>query len=93
MDSNLKIIKALTVALLSELDSLIPEKEDYAEKNNFNFNKKVKEFEVKLIKTALLKTSGNQRRAAKLLGLATSTLNNKIKVYHIHYLKSDSKEV
>lgn len=87
MESNLALIKALTSALLSELDSLNIDEATLTETEVFNFNNKVREFEIKLIKTALLKTGGNQRRAAKLLGLPTSTLNNKIKMHKIQYLK------
>jgi DNA-binding protein Fis len=40
-----------------------------------------------LIKTALLKTGGNQRRAASLLGIKVTTLHNKIKTYGIDFVK------
>jgi DNA-binding NtrC family response regulator len=48
----------------------------------------VRDFEIKLIRTALIKTGGNQRRAAFLLGVKTTTLHNKIKVYGIESTKS-----
>ena len=43
----------------------------------------VKRFEMELIRTALEKTLGNQTRAARLLGIKTTTLNGKIKRYNI----------
>jgi transcriptional regulator with PAS, ATPase and Fis domain len=46
-----------------------------------DFFAEVEKFEVKLIKRALDLADGNQARAAKLLGLGTTTLNYKIKAY------------
>jgi transcriptional regulator with PAS, ATPase and Fis domain len=46
-----------------------------------DFFAEVQKFEVKLIKRALELAEGNQARAAKLLGLGTTTLNYKIKTY------------
>ena len=46
-----------------------------------DFFTEVQKFEVKLIKRALELAEGNQARAAKLLGLGTTTLNYKIKTY------------
>jgi len=45
-----------------------------------------------MIRAALIQTGGNQRRAAKLLKLKTSTLNNKIKQYQIDCLRSKPPE-
>jgi len=49
-----------------------------------DFFAEVQKFEVKLIKRALDLAGGNQARAAKLLGLGTTTLNYKIKTYALH---------
>ena len=46
-----------------------------------DFFAEVQQFEVKLIKRALELADGNQARAAKMLGLGTTTLNYKIKTY------------
>jgi transcriptional regulator with PAS, ATPase and Fis domain len=46
-----------------------------------DFFAEVQQFEIKLIKRALDLANGNQARAAKLLGLGTTTLNYKIKTY------------
>ena len=43
----------------------------------------VRGFETDLIQAALVKTGGNQLRAARLLGLKHTTLNAKIKRYGI----------
>src|SRR5882724_7109784 len=50
-----------------------------------DFYGEVERFETALIKLALDQTSGNQARAAELLGLRATTLNSKIKVYGIEY--------
>ncbi|HZS44532.1 MAG TPA: sigma-54 dependent transcriptional regulator [Blastocatellia bacterium] len=47
------------------------------------FYEEVQRFEIELIKQALEQTGGHQSRAAKLLGLNTTTLNSKIKSYNI----------
>ena len=85
MDSGFSLIRALATTLLTELDSL--NIEDATDNGVFDLNKRVKEFEIKLIRAALLKTGGNQRRAASLLGLKSTTLHNKIKTYGINNIK------
>jgi transcriptional regulator with PAS, ATPase and Fis domain len=52
-------------------------------KSRVDFFEEVKRFEVRMISRALEVTGGNQARAAKLLGLGTTTLNYKIKAYEI----------
>ena len=48
-----------------------------------DFFEEVKSFEMRLIQRALELTGGNQARAARILGLGTTTLNYKIKIYGI----------
>ena len=43
----------------------------------------VRKFEADLIRAALVRTGGNQSRAARLLGVKHTTLNAKIKRYGI----------
>lgn len=45
--------------------------------------KVVESYEADLIRIALIRTSGRQRQAARLLNVKTSTLNGKIKRYGI----------
>ncbi|HEY8561846.1 MAG TPA: helix-turn-helix domain-containing protein [Pyrinomonadaceae bacterium] len=52
-------------------------------------SEKAREVEIKMIKAALIRTGGHQRRAAKLLKLKTSPLNNKIKHYRIDCLRTN----
>ena len=49
-----------------------------------DFYDEVSRFEIQLIQRALLRTAGNQRRAARLLNLKVTTLNSKIKYYNIN---------
>ncbi len=56
--------------------------------SSFNLITKVREFETKMIKTALLKTNDNQFRAAKLLGVKPTTLYNEIKFVNVIYFKN-----
>jgi DNA-binding NtrC family response regulator len=48
-----------------------------------SFYDEVAKFEIRLIRRALEITGGNQSRAARLLGMNTTTLNSKIKAYNI----------
>jgi DNA-binding protein Fis len=48
-----------------------------------DFFEEVRKFETRLIKRVLLHVGGSQRKTARLLGIKTSTLNNKIKRYRI----------
>ncbi len=88
--SNLPLLKALVATLISEIDSLSESRQILEEGGTFDLQEKVREFEIKSIKTALVKTGGNQRRAAALLGIKTTTLHNKIKNLNIKYLKIGS---
>jgi transcriptional regulator with GAF, ATPase, and Fis domain len=45
----------------------------------------VRNFEADLIRAALVRTGGNQSRAARLLGVKHTTLNAKIKRYGITF--------
>jgi DNA-binding NtrC family response regulator len=87
MDSGISLIRTLATTLLAEIDSLNVADNIAIENNSFDLSEKVREFEIKLIKAALLKTRGNQRRAAFLLGVKVTTLHNKIKTYGINSLK------
>jgi DNA-binding NtrC family response regulator len=48
-----------------------------------DFQREVRRFESDLIRCALIRTGGRQRRAARLLGIKATTLNAKIKRYRI----------
>jgi DNA-binding NtrC family response regulator len=81
-ESRLEALRILSSSILQEVEALrkakkaaIPEKIDLAEE--------VQRFETDLIRTALLRTGGKQRQAARLLNVKVTTLNAKIKRYGI----------
>jgi DNA-binding NtrC family response regulator len=85
-------IRSIAAALLEEAGSLAHE---YALSESsaivqsldpecgLDFFTEVRNFEKRLIHRALELTGGNQARAARLLGLGTTTLNYKVKSYDL----------
>ena len=89
---RLEKIKDMASTLLQEAESLHHENalaEASAEVDNLNprskvnFFDEVRRFEMRLIGRALELTGGNQARAARMLGLGTTTLNYKVKSYEM----------
>ncbi len=89
---RLKKIREMASALIDEAAALQHDTElaqtsvavsSLSENTKIDFFQEVREFEVRLIKRALELADGNQARAAKLLGLGTTTLNYKIKTYEL----------
>lgn len=85
-------IRDLANALLDEAESLDHDNalaevsatfENLSLKSRVDFFEEVRRFEMKLISRALELSGGNQARAARLLGLGTTTLNYKIKAYQM----------
>ena len=56
---------------------------DNDETTFLNLRDEVRRFEIEQIQRALTRTGGSQVHAAKLLGLNPTTLNSKIKRYHL----------
>ncbi len=75
---RIKLLKVLTLTLLRELEG-VGVKNSHADK--FDLQSEVQHFEAELIRSALIMTGGRQRRAAKLLGMKTTTLHSKIRRY------------
>lgn len=82
LQNNLKHLNELVVEILDDVEEI---GEDYSHKfgKDFCLSEEVKKYEIRLIKLALSLSGGKQRRAAKLLGLKNTTLNNKIVRYQI----------
>jgi DNA-binding NtrC family response regulator len=80
-NSEFKWLREIAQVVLSGLKSC----EQVATEGDvkLNFKQRVGEFESRLIRDALIRTRGNQRRAALALGIKFSTLNTKIKRYGI----------
>jgi DNA-binding NtrC family response regulator len=84
-----EVLKSIARALESKAETAtgVP---DVDMKSGVNFYEEVTKFEIELIKRALACTRGNQRAAARLLGMKTTTLNSKVKTYNLD-LSSDEE--
>ncbi|MBC7933315.1 MAG: hypothetical protein H7Z38_22355 [Rubrivivax sp.] len=79
---KLEVINSITRALESRTQGWKGAL-DFVGERGVDFYEEVGKFEVELIKRALAHTRGNQRAASRLLGLKTTTLNSKVKVYKL----------
>ena len=80
--SRIATLKELVLRVLCEVQG-IDEVSVLTIEGGVDFYDEVSRFEIDLIKLALLQTGGHQVQAAKLLNLKVTTLNSKIKHYHI----------
>src|SRR5215217_5294863 len=74
---NLDTLREAAITLLREVESLASQQEPAPAW--LGLQEEVQRYESELIREALQRTRGNQRRAAKLLGVKVTTLNCKIK--------------
>lgn len=89
--NQLEALKSLTMLLVREINSL-EETEANLEKNIESENpiclfQELERIEVKMVRCALIRSMGNQTKAAQLLGMKITTLNAKIKRYKIDLTK------
>lgn len=75
---NLDSLREAALTLLREVESLASQQESQNHQPR-GLQEEVQRYESELIRHALQRTRGNQRRAAKLLGVKVTTLNCKIK--------------
>ena len=75
-------LKQLTLSFLAELETF-QENRHLDVGHGLSLREEVRRFEIDLIKYALQRAGGNQTRAAVLLGVKTTTLNSKIKLYRL----------
>jgi len=80
-------LSVLTLALLREVD-VLGQNSSTANERGINLSDEVRRFEAQLIRSALIRTNGRMRPAARLLGMKVTTLHAKIKRHNI-----DSKEL
>jgi transcriptional regulator with GAF, ATPase, and Fis domain len=80
-DARIASLKVLVLTLLTEIESLENRIDSFDAP--LNLQEEVHRFEAALIRVALNKTGGRQRRAARLLGTKVTTLNTKIRRYGI----------
>ena len=76
--NNLDSLREAALTLMREVESLASW-QDSQTNENLGLHEEVQRYESELIRQALLRTHGNQRRAAKLLRVKVTTLNCKIK--------------
>ena len=82
---RLGALREITQVLLDEVEELETVRSlDIS--RGINIYDEVRQYETALIRRALRLTGGNQKKAARLLGLLPSTLNDKIKRYQIQPL-------
>lgn len=74
---NLDSLREAAIMLLREVESLASRQP--RTNHQLVLQEEVQRYESELIRNALQRTRGNQRRAAKLLGVKVTTLNCKIK--------------
>ena len=75
---SLDNLREVALMLLREVETLASRQEPQ-NGQHLGLQEEVQRYESELIRYALLRTGGNQRRAAKLLGVKVTTLNCKIK--------------
>ena len=78
INNRLEALKVLSNSLLYELQAL-QVNEESVKNGKIDLTDEVHRFEADLIRTALLRTGGRQRKAARLLNVKVTTLNAKIK--------------
>jgi DNA-binding NtrC family response regulator len=82
VDARISSLKILVQSMVREIQSLESE-DDENGSDALDLQAEVHRFEAELIRSALVRTEGRQRRAARLLGMKVTTLNTKIRRYKI----------
>jgi len=84
MKLHIEALRELAKALIKEVEDLGTE-QPVVSGNDLSFYDEVRRFEINLICLALNHAGGQQKRAARLLGVKATTLNSKIKRYRIDW--------
>ncbi len=82
LSNRLDTLREVALTLLREVESLRVSQRPVTNRNVRLYDE-VQRFEIELIRSALVRTDGNQSRAAQLLGVKLTTLNTKVKRYKI----------
>jgi DNA-binding NtrC family response regulator len=82
---RIEMLEELTLTLLKEIALLkdIQKLQAQVDERGLSLPDEVRRFEIEIIRRTLLRTGGHQARAAHLLGVNATTLNSKLKRYHI----------
>ncbi|MDQ1591768.1 MAG: hypothetical protein QOG71_2395 [Pyrinomonadaceae bacterium] len=83
--SRIEMLEELTLTLLREIALLkdVQKLQAQDDVRGMSLPDEVRRFEIEIIRRTLLRTGGHQARAAHLLGVNATTLNSKLKRYHI----------
>lgn len=81
-ENRLEALRVLSNSILHEIEAL-RKSENAIVPSRIDLADEVQRFEMDLIRSALLRTGGKQRQAARLLNVKVTTLNAKIKRYGI----------
>ena len=77
-------LREVALSLLKQVEQLEESLSARGASRSTDLHAEVQRFETEIIRDALKKTGGHQRRAARMLGVKVSTLNAKIRRYGIH---------
>lgn len=83
---RVEVLRALIFVAQEETEAL-SEQDSADESGEFSLAEIVRRIEAGLIRAALIRTGGRQRRAARLLGVKVPTLIAKIKRYNINLVE------
>jgi transcriptional regulator with GAF, ATPase, and Fis domain len=84
MKLHIEALRELAKAFVKEVENLGTEQPGLSG-TDLSFYDEVRRFEINLICRALIRTGGQQKRAARLLGVKATTLNSMIKRYRIDW--------
>ena len=82
-DRRVELLKDVTLWLLNQLELLSNSNQTDNSEGCSSLREEVRRFEIEMITSALFRTHGNQKKAAKLLGVNNTTLNSTMKRYRI----------
>ncbi|HYN85949.1 MAG TPA: helix-turn-helix domain-containing protein [Pyrinomonadaceae bacterium] len=83
LENKVEALRELAQNLLRQVEALGDTVQARRAGSHLDLHTEVQRFECEIIRDALKRTGGHQRRAARLLGVKVSTLNAKIKRYKI----------
>ena len=83
MNNKLEALKVLANSILLEIASMA-ENSEAVTQTNVDLAGEVERFEVDIIRCALTRSAGRQRRAAALLGIRPTTLHAKMKRFGLN---------
>ncbi|HEX5707294.1 MAG TPA: helix-turn-helix domain-containing protein [Pyrinomonadaceae bacterium] len=85
LENKVEALRELAENLLRQVNALGETVQARRTGAHLDLHTEVQRFECEIIRDALKRTGGHQRRAARLLGVKVSTLNAKIKRYQIQH--------